>query len=141
MKFSRAFQLFRVLIPAWRFFDQKGDVPVLYYRTSVNGLDFSNWKNALALRPQRNIRTLFVNGEGNAFLACHTLIEQLVDDLYEEALPKDSFQESVSFRLVENLVRNRILIQESARPGTSELRFQFKITTPDDLLISEVTKW
>ena len=133
----RSLKLFRSLIPSWRFFDQRGEAVILEYRMSLPLGEFTPWKNALDERAPRN---LILNARGNYLLACHTLLQQLIDDLDEwDENRMEEFQESVSFRLVVNLVKERIAKQEpSPHP---DFRFQFRVRAPEDVLISQELLW
>ena len=124
------FQVFRVLFPSWRFFDRLGDVAELYSRYAPADVELGGWKPCLA-GPPRTVQSLFLNPSGNYFLAGHTLVERLLQDLSEwNESDLDAFSESVSFKLVTNLVRYEIT-RNAGGMCAAPFRFQFKIALLD----------
>jgi len=113
---GRAAVLLRALFPSWRFFEDIVEVPVLRIRVD----DESEWHDALP-NLERRLESLFLNPTGNLHHALGTLLHQLSYDL-ESVSDKDpeAFEESVSYRLVENAVR--VLLPSNAT------QFQFKVT-------------
>src|SRR4051812_5994815 len=69
--------MFRMFFPSWRFFDDIGHVPVLFYRKSTQGKEFEPWVECLN-KPTRKWRTLLLNPQGNFLLACGSLLQRLV---------------------------------------------------------------
>jgi len=121
----RSLQLFRVLFPSWRFFDGPIEQPVLFYRVAAGGGEWSAWQVALR-RPPRKWHSLFLNGEGNLFLACYTLLDQLEDDLGKMDVPDgEAFERSASFQLTRNLVCFLLRERGEMRNGC---RYQFKVS-------------
>lgn len=121
-------QLFRALIPSWRFFDGNVDAANLYFRMSDDQTNFSDWILCIPKTGKRTFKNLFLNSRENYLFACHALVEYLKNDLEDQA---DS---TVSLELVKNLVQFQI--QASAIKQSSY--FQFKISTPE--FISAVYK-
>lgn len=112
-------QLFRVLLPSWRFFDGVGEAPELYYRTSFE--TSSPWVLGIPKIQSRSWKKLFVNTEENFLFACHALLEYLKDDL------RDGLDASVSLELIKNLT-----IYQMNLAGVSSTQFQFMLaTTPN----------
>lgn len=137
---NRSLKLFRALVPSWGFFDRAGAVPHLFYRIREPQTDssssFGEWKNALTPAPARRWYNLIFNPQGGEFLAYHSLLQQLIDDLDEwDENQIDRFHESVSFRLIENLAIARIPNKNS------DFQYQFKLCAPDDILISPMLTW
>jgi hypothetical protein len=125
---SRTLQLFRVLIPSWRFFDVADPVPVLELRLAPAQGDFGPWLEAIDRPGERRPRQLFWNPRENELLARHSLVRQLFDDVNDEVDPDIS--KSVSYELVRGLVLERAA-REAAR------RFQFRMTLEgDEVLLS-----
>jgi len=83
---SRLVQQLRVFFPSWRFFEDLGEVPVLWARIGGDGSgtndgeDLGPWQRSLPTAAPR-WWTLFVNPEANLILAYGSLLEQLVSDL------------------------------------------------------------
>ncbi|MEZ4753842.1 MAG: hypothetical protein R3A13_05965 [Bdellovibrionota bacterium] len=121
---SRGLFLFRAIFPSWRFFEEITDIPQLYYRLKT-GETFGEWKNCL-FRPKRNLSTLFINPEGNLLFAYGGLLQHFIQDL--ESVEEDQvedFMQSVSYKLILELARKRILEQESSSLINE---FQFKVS-------------
>jgi hypothetical protein len=96
-------KLFRVLLPAYRFFDCTNDAPELLYRTSKEPQDaFGPWNLCIPKPGPRTLKNLFLNHEENFLFACHALLEYFQNDLNE------GMEESTSLFLVKNLVRFQI---------------------------------
>lgn len=101
-------KLFRVLIPAYRFFDCTTDAPELLYRTStdLSCIDhqgaLGSWILCIPKPGPRTFKNLFLNHEENFLFACHALLEYFQNDLNE------GLEESTSLSLVQNLVRFQI---------------------------------
>ena len=141
---NRNIQLFRALFPSWRFFEDSGRVPILYWRYSKDRSSLGDWVPTLKCR-KRHWWHLFLNPQGNYQFACKTLLHQLVSDIndLESEFDQDAVKRLISFELVKNLV-----IYELSRSfkNSGPLHFQFKVTaTPseltkgatDDILVSE----
>ena len=121
----RYLQLFRILIPSWRFFGGLSEQSILFYRVAVEGGELGAWRNALT-RPPRKWYSLFLNAEGNLFLACYALLDQLEDDLSRiAAADSETCTELVSFQLTRNLVYFLLRERGELRNG---YRYQFKIS-------------
>jgi hypothetical protein len=121
--------LFRALIPSWRFFDGFESVTALQFRViSDEGQESGAWKAALPLNEARSFGAIFFNPKGNLRLACLSLVERLMEE-------DELTTESVSYRLVENLVRYQL--RNSGAECSSEARFQFRITSGgEEVLVS-----
>lgn len=120
----RFFSLFRVLFPSWRFFEDVGPVSRLYYRYQLSNGKLSDWMETPKF-PQKKWHNLFFNPEGNLFLASHSLIDQAISDVNERSPnDKSDFSETVSYRLLRNLVEVD-MIQSGLDPN--QVPFQFKI--------------
>lgn len=105
---SRALKLFRVLVPSWGFFADVADLPVLFVRTADSSGSWGEWFPAV-MKPQRRLWSVLFNPEGNLYLAYNTLLQQVESDIGElDGVAVQSFESSVSFRLLHNLVRYRL---------------------------------
>jgi len=132
--------LFRSLFPSWQFFAAVTEVPVLYLRISQDGQNFSPWENALK-KPARHWYSLFLNPEGNLFLACNSLLQQAEVEIGDlSPIEAENYESSVSFNLIKNLVQFCLRQSEN-----NYSHFQFKIgrvlqgsdlQAPEDFLIS-----
>lgn len=71
------FKYFRILIPAWRFFDDTTVVPKLYVRSTTGGQLESGWLPGLKV-PKLKWYSLFLNPEGNLYHAVCNALEHLL---------------------------------------------------------------
>ena len=110
-------QLFRVLLPSWKFFDGTVDAPVLWYRLSDDGVQFGDWILSVPKAGKRSWNKLFLNSHENYLFAAHALLEYLKNDLNDQADP------SVSLELVKNLVE----FQMNHTPVKPNAFYQFKL--------------
>jgi hypothetical protein len=136
--------LFRAFFPSWKFFEDIGEIPVLYYRVSDKEENDLDWQPCL-LKSKRRISSLILNPSGNYLLACESLLQQFVNDvqdLEEEALTK--IEDSISYKLIQNLVCFQV--REHSK-NHSHLFYQFKVSiisqelhrqSDEDLLISPI---
>ena len=122
---SRTLHLFRALFPSWRFFEDLVALPLLEYRVAKTGTELGPWQMALD-KPGRKLSSLFVNAEGTLYLACNGVLQQLESDIGELSAPApETFEDSVSFQLVKNLVRFELSKHNVLLSGS---KFQFKIS-------------
>jgi hypothetical protein len=126
---SSFLSFFRVFLPSWKFFNEAGPQPALWMQVGDH-----DWQPVLP-ENQRSLSQLFLNSEGNLRHALDTMIERLLQE--SANIPSDQLAETVSYRLVENCVRLRILCSESSQ-GADLFRFKIIATHPEcqDLLIS-----
>ena len=117
-------QLFRVLLPSWKFFDGRVDAAVLLYRLSDDGIVFGDWILCIPKTGKRSWKKLFLNTRENYLFAAHALIEYLKNDLSDGSDP------AVSLELVKNLVEFQI--RESEVNSKSNY-FQFTLKGPEYL--------
>jgi hypothetical protein len=110
----------RALIPSWRFFDEAGTVPTLWYRLASDEKSWGEWLPCPGGAPKRTWAQLLLNPAQNYRLACHSLVARFADDLENGDNPE------VSRELIENLVASQ------APRGTS--RLQFKLLCGDEEL-------
>jgi hypothetical protein len=118
--------LFSCLLPSWRFFDQVETMPVLRYRTALQGDDWSDWQDVL-LAPPRTPGSLLSNAAGNLHLACSSLVEHLVADLGDTDALGRAPHELVSYELVCALVERRM-----HRAALAHTRYQFCLVEAED---------
>ncbi len=145
--------LFRAFFPSWKFFEDYGDVPSLFYRLSSNGDKFGDWVPCLT-QPKRRLSSLLVNPEGNFYLACSSLLQQVMSELDDATTEKDearaekieSFDKTVVYQLTHDLVRYQIAQRHAIE---SEFYYQFKVCScldalpkprMEDVLISSVQR-
>jgi hypothetical protein len=99
---SRTWGLLRSLLPSWRFFEDVEPGPELLYCVVQDGEDGA-WQPALTPPAQRG---LFLNAQGNLYLAQQSLVEQLWAEL--DGVETDAVSGLVSYRLVRRLVAERV---------------------------------
>jgi hypothetical protein len=108
----RYLKIFRVLIPSWGFFSDVADLPVLYLRTAGLSGGWGQWFPALCT-PRRKLWSVLFNAEGNLYLAYNTLLQQIESDIADLSLEEtEQFENSVSFRLLHNLVRHQLQVHD-----------------------------
>lgn len=107
--------LWRLIIPSWRFFDRAGDTAILYVRKTGSA---APWTPVL-VPPTRNLGNLFLNPTGNLYLACQGLVNRLVEEISDHQGPTDEVEQWDSFLLVKNLVEHQL--------GATTVSYQFKI--------------
>ena len=111
----------RVFIPTWRFFDRIGRVPELYYRVKFNG-KLGPWQPVFE-KPERKFYHLFVNPEGNLYLAYQSLLDRLLDDSQNKSI---NFEEQISFQQIKNLVHSKAL--KSSHKEATHFEFKADVT-------------
>lgn len=118
--------LFRAFFPSWKFFEDNGEVPHLFYRMKSKTEEWGPWK--LYPEPLRlKFQNFFLNPEGNFALACGSLLQHLVDDIENEANSADTQIEStVPYRLTKNLVIDQV---KKTKRIEAIFYYQFKIST------------
>lgn len=118
-------QRLRAFFPSWRFFDDIGDMPVLWLRVQREGAsaeDFEPWQPCLPM-PKRSWAMLVWNPEGNLRLAYDSLLMHLLTDADEQPA---RLSDSVSYQLTEQLVAFQLRQDPQA---SSVVRYQFKVTS------------
>jgi hypothetical protein len=117
---STLLQLFRVLLPSWKFFDDVPEVPELWISFSKDPL---TWRKVIPDVVSRSWHHLFLNQKECERFACYSILNQMVWDL-----ENGSFPSSVSAELCEKLVLQRIekngWQDEVGKSGT----FRFRLT-------------
>ncbi len=142
---SAVVQRLRALLPSWRFFDDIGDMPVLWVRVQREGdaEDFGPWRPCLPT-PKRTWSMLLWNPNGNLRLAYDSLLMHLMTDIDEHERGSTPLSERVSYQLTEHLVAFQLRQDPSA---ATVVRYQFKITSVaagaalssgDDVIVSPV---
>jgi hypothetical protein len=121
---GRGANLLKAFFPSWKFFEDCGDIAVLFFRVAPRGQELGPWQECLPT-PKRSLRTLLFNPEGCFLLASGSLLQQLASDLQEMEDGKESaFADSVSYGLVRNLVEYRIT---QSGGDVENLRYQFEV--------------
>lgn len=141
---GRGARLFRTLLPTWRFFEDFGEVPLLFCRFRYLNENFQEWHLCLS-KPQTKWHHIFLNPQGNHYLACHSLLAQLLEELNDfDEKTLSEFNLTTSFLLTRNLVHHQI---KNLHRDKDIFEFQFKICTvhpntpqlkTEDVLISPV---
>lgn len=101
-------RLWRSLVPSWKFFEDIGHTPVLFYRVSEQDHEWSEWQqfhHPLARKPWN----LFFNPELNLQLAEKSILQQAISD-----------QSTVSLKMIADIIDSRL-------PSSVQI-FQFKIS-------------
>jgi hypothetical protein len=143
---GHAIYLFRAFFPSWKFFEDYGDVPALFYRLGANSEQLGEWIPCLT-RPKRRLSSLLMNGDGNFYLACTSLLQQVVAELEDiEEADIQVFDTTVLYQLTHNLVRFQIS-QQKEDFLKDRVHYQFKVCSGfddlpelgrEDVLISKV---
>lgn len=101
----RALRPLRSLFPSWRFFDAIEDTNVMYAREVPEHGAPGPWL-PLVPPPRRSGLSLLYNPRGNLLLACHAVVDQLVDELEEAGeLTAEQVEALVSYHLLGGIVR------------------------------------
>jgi hypothetical protein len=101
----RALRPLRSLFPSWRFFDTIETTYVAHAREVSTSGDAGPWR-PLIPPPARGPLTLLYDPRGNLLLACHAVVDQLVDELEEAGeLTVDEAEALVSAELLRNVAR------------------------------------
>ena len=114
------FSLFRILIPSWRFFEDAGDVPEVFYQV-IEATHTSEWQ-ALLARPRMTLTNLFLNSRTHIYLAAYGSVERLILEINEAKTPFDCTQ-SAAYKILEHLVREKVTLI----PHSKDFQFRFKI--------------
>ena len=124
---GRGLALLRALFPSWRFFEDTGQFPQLFYRVGSGP-----WLDGLQGRP-RTVFSIFLNPAGNFLFAGNSLVDQLISDIGDT--PDEKLSEisgTVSYQLVKRFVRHQV-------GSVSGPEFQFKIVQDgEEILVSPV---
>jgi len=118
--------LLRSFFPNWQFYHGLGHTPRIYWRTVSSKTDesqTSDWQPLLHPH-RRRLLHLVHNPFVNLTHAQQTLIDQLANDLADRD-DSDQMPNWVSYRMVERLVREKIIAQGDIGP-----RFQFCLCLP-----------
>jgi hypothetical protein len=102
---SQSVNLLRSLFPSWRFFEvPEGQLLLLARAVSEQSTDAPF---GAAIPPaRRNLATPLFSPHGNLQLACHDLVDALVQELAEQpGIRLEQAEQLVSYRLVQNLVQ------------------------------------
>jgi len=134
---SEGLSLLRSLFPAWRFFEEIAEIPVLSHRVIAQDAAPGPWRCTLHA-PARSAGMLFLYAAGNLHLAQQSLVEHLLA-LRQEQPGGDDLSSTTSYRLVQALVLQQIRNEHPEVTG----QYQFRLCErgqPDDvppLLLSQ----
>lgn len=128
--------LIKPLIPSWKFYDDFEETLLIFYRAKNSDEEtFSEWA-PLYQNPKATLSSFFVN-QGNLVLAAQSHIQQLIYDI-EFHDDKESFDQTVSYKITQNLVSYAI-----RKKYPNGFTYQFKLASVDlmahpreDILIS-----
>jgi len=125
---GRTIYFLRGFFPSWKFFEDAGDVPVLWIRCRLADAEWSDWNLGIE-KIERTWSTLLVNAEGNSLLAYGSLLQHLMSELEEIEDPMQ-LEKNVSYLLTKNLVCHELQKKASTEDAVS---YQFKISTFDSI--------
>jgi len=130
-------KLMRILFPSWRFFEGLSPIPKIFYRTSQNGIYYSEWSPLTQAEPIRNFKKLFHNPSENLALTYQVQIEQLLNDISELSISTSaiSIQSLTSYRIVYSYIKEQILLRHSDK------YFQFKIGALEFNTTNSLPEW
>lgn len=111
-------RLLRSLVPSWKFFEDVGHTPVLFFRVSESDQVWSEWQRFHRPIPRRAWH-LFFNPELNLQLAEKSLIEQAITD-----------SSPVSLEMIADIIQSHL--------PTEIHSYQFKILVFDGTESEEV---
>ncbi len=132
---------FRILVPAWRFFQRACVLPALELRVGAPGEALGGWAPVIA----RGRRGLVLAPAANLALAYHGVVERLATELGELELeddgvaapdraPEPEVVALVSYKLVSHLAQVHV---PAALRGVPGARFQWKLVDDGaDLVVS-----
>jgi hypothetical protein len=121
--------LLRSLFPSWRFFETpEGQVLLLSRRVSPGLPDDAQQPFTPAIpAPHRGLADVLFSARGNLLLACHDLVDALVQELAEQGETKlEHAEQLVSYRLVQNMVRWHL-----RQPEDEPSAYQMKLISLD----------
>lgn len=120
---GRAWQLLRVALPSWRFFEDIELGPRLWVRVRSDEASWGEWQLAI-VPPQRTALALLLNADGNQALAQQSVVEQLWSEL--DGMEVASAPQLVSYQLVQHIAEARA----RALGASAMSRFQFLLGEP-----------
>lgn len=131
-------QLFRALVPSWRFFDSRLDALALYYRFGPDEDRLSPYHPALKPHGTRGWGSLFLNPHENLRLAACSAVEILIQEAHQTLEAEvERIEQSVSYQIVLRIARQELRRSQQSSVNHPKI-IQFKITAEEDLLISKV---
>ena len=104
--------IFRLLLPAWKFFDKAGDTPTLQFRLegpgnpgngNPNNGNIMKWENVLVFS-RRSLLPL-INAEGNLNLYKQGIVQNFTQNLSEISY----YEKSEFFPLIKRMAEQKIL--------------------------------
>jgi len=114
----RAIQLFRVLLPSWKFFDRVASVPRLWVRFSQDGKSFSDWIDRLPRKGSRDWGRLFLNPRENKLFAAHSLLSQFAE------APEEGASKDLVVRLALHGLTGDPVLDESLKAAQLQFRIE-----------------
>src|SRR5690606_31736120 len=101
--FRLPYMLIRLLLPSWKFFDQIGAMPSLCCRHRLVNGTHTPWIPCILAPSSRRWYHLFINPEGNLYLAKYSLLTQLFQDI-QSLKEGDEIRDKTSYHLVKEMV-------------------------------------
>ncbi len=126
-------QLFRCLVPSWRFYSGIVSSSRLFLRFESEEDGRTEWVHAWAA-PKRKLTAIFLNPQGNLVHAYNTLLHQAEVEVSECRGDVESVERTVSFGLLHRLAsKSAAAYAHNHFSGTSSRRFQFAVTSIEPL--------
>ncbi len=134
---NKYINLIKPLVPSWKFYDDFEETRLLFFRAKVSDEEtFSEWA-PLYQTPKPNLKSLFINHQGNLILAAQSHIQTLIHDIGEHD-DKIPFQDTLTYKITNNLVSYAL-----RKKYTKAFKYQFKLASVnekaevvDDILVS-----
>jgi hypothetical protein len=141
-----------LFFPSWRFFERTGPISHLYFRTSINGSDFDDWKPYQSqVGRLRSLTKLFYNPGENYYLATRSAIDRLIIQIDEIQAHGNYLKESIrsldSYHLVVAIANSLTINDQQPSQSPTKRYFQFKLgvawldKTPilfEDIFLSDI---
>lgn len=95
--------LIKLLLPAWNFFDDTTFTPIVYFQINQD-----EWKEFYP-PPETRLINFFYNPYGNLYLFYHSLIQRLINDIFEKQNNPDfNLDQLSSFKILHNWIKKDV---------------------------------
>ena len=102
---------------------------MLFFRAKVSDEEtFTEWA-PLYQSPKPNLKSLFINNQGNLILAAQSHIQTLVHDIGEHD-DKIPLQDTLTYKITNNLVSYAL-----RKKYTKAFKYQFKLSSVNELAL------
>ena len=129
--------LIKPFIPSWKFYDDFEENRLLFFRAQILNEEFFCEWTPLYQTPKSDLKSLFINHQGNLILAAQSHVQTLVHDISEHD-DKTPFQHTLTYKITNNLVRYAL-----KKKFNKAFKYQFKLAVVneraeviEDILIS-----